>query len=497
MSQARYPAQVAWAAKTVSFLAVAATMLACATPTDAPPESGGPVVRVSPFEVIGQQTENEFVGLAFAESLALNLGQAEGIEILAVVPVGQPQPTAATVLLGGTLERDDRAVRVALRLQDPAGDRVEWETELGSDSGDLSSLAVRLARRTARRLGVAYAELYEHISEVEPGPAMIESPLFDETLEAMRGSVSDFVRLSGELVNEFETDPAAQALNALALAFAWDAAPSPEGVERLKRRLVDLDRVDPRSPYDELLRAYLYRASGEPEWALELYSRVLARADLSNQARSWALRQRSYVQAQVGNPEAAHDDAREAVDLDPSDASGLFALSRAAEKSERYPEAILHAEQALALEPSAWRYHQRLAISLSRAERHDEAVRSFEHACRISDRQEVCANLAVGLERAGRSAEAREAGEVAIELADSPWGHYNLACFWALAGEREPALSSLERAIELGFADAMIRDDPDLDSIRTEAAFASIVEQVETRIRHRRELSATAFPWQA
>ena len=480
------------AAKEIILLALAATLLACTTAPDAPTDASDPVVGVLPFEVIGQQTESEFVGRAFAESVALNLGQADGIEIL---PIGQAD--GATVMLTGTLEREDRTVRVALRLLDPAGEKDEWVTELASESGDLSSLAVRLARRTARRLGVAHAELYERVGEVEPGPGMVESPLLGETLAAMRGSVSEFVRLSGELVREFESDPAAQSLNALALASAWDAAPSPEGVDRLKRRLAELDRVDPRSPYDELLRAYLYRASGEPEWALELYSRVLARADLSNQARSWALRQRSYAQAQVGNPEAAYDDAAEAVKLDPSDASGLFALSRAAEKAGRLPEAISHAEQALSLEPFAWRYHQRLAISLSRAERHDEAVSSFQHACRMSDRQEVCANLAVGLERAGRSGEAREAGDVAVELADSPWGHYNLACFWGLAGERERALSSLTRSIELGFADALIRTDPDLDSIRSDAAFGRIVEEVESRIRHRRELSATAFPWQA
>ena len=59
----------------------------------------------------------------------------------------------------------------------------------------------------------------------------------------------------------------------------------------------------------------------------------------------------------------------------------------------------LTATQALALQPSSWRHLQRLGLVYSRADRLDEAVLSFDRACKLGERQEACANHAVTLQR--------------------------------------------------------------------------------------------------
>jgi hypothetical protein len=78
----------------------------------------------------------------------------------------------------------------------------------------------------------------------------------------------------------------------------------------------------------------------------------------------------------------------------------------------------------------------------------------------------------------GRYAEAADAGKAALE-AHSEYGNlfYNVACCESLAGRTEDALAHLERAIELseGFRE-LARGDSDLDPIRGEPRFASIVE---------------------
>jgi tetratricopeptide (TPR) repeat protein len=78
----------------------------------------------------------------------------------------------------------------------------------------------------------------------------------------------------------------------------------------------------------------------------------------------------------------------------------------------------------------------------------------------------------------GRYAEAADAGKAALE-AHSEYGDlfYNVACCESLAGRTEDALAHLERAIELseGFRE-LARGDSDLDPIRSEPRFVSIVE---------------------
>jgi tetratricopeptide (TPR) repeat protein len=57
---------------------------------------------------------------------------------------------------------------------------------------------------------------------------------------------------------------------------------------------------------------------------------------------------------------------------------------------------------------------------------------------------------------------------------------YNTACCYALLGEKANALEWLERAVKLGFSDAdHIDKDSDLDSLRTDSRFRTIVEKLK------------------
>ena len=472
----------------------------CGSPVE--PTAEELVVQVLPFEVLGQDEGADYVGRAFAESLALALAAAPDLQVLPV-PADAATPASAgnvaeTRTLDGTLTRDGEAVLARLRLHEAAGDEPSWETELSSDQGDLSELAFRMARRTIEKLDLIYPDLYDYIVNVTGGPRMSASPQAARAWESWRrNDIDGFVETSAELLAEYGDDPASHVLNAWALTQAWDANPAGETLARLKERLVALDRVDPASPYDELLLGYVYRSSGEPGQARVLYTRVLDRKDLTNTARSWALRQRSFTFLQVGNAAAARDDAELALELDPSNARNLIALSKALEAMKELDESISASSRALTLEPSRWRHHQRRGIVAARAGRFDEAVRSLDRSCELSDNQEACANLAVTLQRAGLEDRALDAAKHAESLPANRWGFYNLACYRALAGEQTLALAALDRALELDFADVLINTDPDLESLRRDPEFQALVRQVHERLSSRREQSVTVFPWQA
>jgi len=461
-------------------------------------DGGRLVVAVLPFEVHGQVEGAGDVGRAFAQSLAISLDQVPDLELLGVTASGTDRVEGATRLLTGTLTREGRAVRAVLQLLDAGSRESLWATDLRSDSGDLSGLASHVAREAVRAMGLSPPDLYEYIGSVTGGSEMSASPLAERAWDSgRRNDIEEFVGVSSKLTELYADDPAAHILNAWALTRAWDAVPSAETLARLKDRLATLDRIDPTSPYDELLRAYVYRSSGSPDHARVLYSQVLTRKDLANTTRAWALRQRSLADLQIGDAEEARRDADEAVALDPSNALSLIALSKSLEAMGQLDGAISSSIQALTLEPFAWRHHQRLGIVYSRAGKFGEAVEALGRACELSQAQEACANLAVTLLNMGRDSDARDSADYAAKLVETAWGSYNLACYRAIAGEREAALDGLGRALDLGFADALITTDSDLDSLRGDAAFEKLVDGVQERLRSRREQSGSIFPWQA
>jgi tetratricopeptide (TPR) repeat protein len=481
-------------------LMVAISLGGCGPSSTAPAEDGRLVVQVLPFEVRGQEEGADYVGRAIARSLAVSLDQSEDLVVRQVPESpGHAAAKKATRSVVGTLTRDGDVIRLGVRLLDPTTDEVLWETEMSSGSEDLPGLVFRAAQESVRAMGASYPDLYDHIMDVTGSPPMSDSPEAARARDALRRyDFAEFLRAAVDLVSLYPDDPDAHVLSAWATALTWDAEPSNEDyLAQLKERMASLDRVDPSSPYDEVMRGFIYRSSGQPEQARALYSRVLARTDLSVAARAWILRQRSFTHLASGNAAAARADAEQAIDLDPSNALSLVALSKALEAEGRLDDAISSTRRALALQPSSWRHLQRLGLVYSRAGRLDEAVHSLDRACKLGERQEACANLAVTLQRSGREPEARAAAAHAESLSASRWGYYNLACYRALAGDRAAAIGDLRRSLELGYADALITTDPDLASLRGDAEFEPIVEAVEERIRSRQQLSTSVFPWQA
>jgi len=483
---------------TAVIVVIGLALAGCATGLDGPTDAEEIVVAVLPFEVFGQEEGLGHVGQAFAESLAISLAPAEGLRVLEV-PAGEDGDVAdeATRVIRGTLTRDGDAVQATLHLIDPAEESVPWEAQDRSGTGDLSELVHRLSMQTVDELGLSFPELYDYVDNITGGPAMSASPLAAETGRARRSNDTErFLDTSIRLVVQFPEDPAAHVLNAWALLLSWDRAPTRDGLVLLKDRLAELDRVDSRSPYDELLRAYIYRTSGEPNRARELYSRVLTRTDLTPAARAWALRQRSLTMQQTGNTAAALHDAEEAVSLEPSNAGNLVVQSKAFEAAQRGDDAITSSRLALALEPHRWRHQQRVGLAYARAGRLGEAVPFMERACEISASQEACANYSVSLFGAQRSEESRGAVDYAESLVATPWGAYNLACYRALSGDAAAAIERLGRAVELGFTDALIKTDSDLDSLREDTEFKAIVAKIDERVTQRRQISDSVFPWQ-
>lgn len=58
--------------------------------------------------------------------------------------------------------------------------------------------------------------------------------------------------------------------------------------------------------------------------------------------------------------------------------------------------------------------------------------------------------------------------------------HYNLACSLALLKRKAAAIRSLRQAVQLGYTDFdWMQQDPDLDGLKKDPAFGSLLEQLK------------------
>ncbi|MBX7105345.1 MAG: hypothetical protein K1X57_14775 [Gemmataceae bacterium] len=65
---------------------------------------------------------------------------------------------------------------------------------------------------------------------------------------------------------------------------------------------------------------------------------------------------------------------------------------------------------------------------------------------------------------------------------NDPLAHYNIACSYALLKRTDLAIAAIRRAVELGYRDfKYLREDRDLDSIRSEPAFRQLLREFENR----------------
>ncbi len=83
----------------------------------------------------------------------------------------------------------------------------------------------------------------------------------------------------------------------------------------------------------------------------------------------------------------------------------------------------------------------------------------------------------------GRYAQGLQIDKRLISLRPTdPLAHYNLACSYSLLKRPDQALKSLRRAVELGYRDfRYMREDRDLDSIRSDVRFRQLLREYENR----------------
>ncbi len=488
-------------------------------------------VLILPMEVRGQTEGADYVGRAFAETIAVSLARAKNMTILPVPEAGGPgkggSPEAVRAalvlragrLLTGALTRDGEALQASLSLLDTQANRILWGTTKPGKSGDLGALAYTMAREAATELGGVFPRQYDPDPLVTCSPAMAASLILSEAIGAQkRNDLPAFLASTARLVEAFPNEPEALVLRAYALDDdAWNSPPSSPKRKAFEESLQAIERVDPKNPWKEFLRAWSLDANDSRyQEAVERFSRLLDRDDLTPAARARVLTLRAQSFISTGDIAASLADLQESTRLDPTSYGPFQILSRDLLLLGRFEESLQRARQAVALAPGSsnallmltdplvavGRLEEaleatRAAMSidpanvqnnwglgevLGRLGRHEEATVPLSRACDIAVDQAICALYATALWQAGHMEKARTIAAAAAIRPETDFGAYRSACYKAVTGDREGALRLLRRYLELNAGpDPQVATDPNLASLHGDPVYEAIIAELERR----------------
>ena len=163
-------------------------------------------------------------------------------------------------------------------------------------------------------------------------------------------------------------------------------------------------------------------------------------------------------------------------EINPANDRAWDALGSKYDAAGLYNEAIAAYEQAISLCPQKEVYYYHLGITFAYQMRYDKAIQALEKVLTLDPKFMLahCA-LAGYYRKLGKEAEAREHVAIARPSMETET-EYNQACFESISGDADRALELLATAFEKQQVQpAMVQNDPDLDFIRTDPRFETLL----------------------
>jgi len=485
---------------------------------------------ILPLEVRGQAAGASYVGRAFAEAMAVNLAQAEGLKVLPVPSeressgIGalnrarEARALKAGLVLAGSLTRQQGAVVADINLMDAREDRLIWGTRLPGDEKELAELAGTAVQQVESKLELRRKRRYDLFRV----PFGSEEFLTSEDLTAaMRidEQSREYLAATRRLIERFPTETYARLLNVLAL-YVECRRHGISGSARLEfdESIRALDRMDPNNPWSDFFRAKLAEVFFDNREAIGRINNVLARNDLTTPMRSEAVYVRGRAFSSSGRLNQALRDFNEMLQLAPLDVGSLGETGLTHIALGNFDAGLDLARKAFAVEPNDPEALAFLGVALWNAGRVQDGLPYLEKQCRMirtaaedenaccfyyslalaqsgqveaslpllerccEETVERCSMYALSLELDGQS---REAELQARKSAGSDQGVnslYYLAAYHAVAGHRDKAIGILRLLVERGYVDCWLWMDPWLESLHGDPGFEAIVAEIRKRI---------------
>ena len=189
---------------------------------------------------------------------------------------------------------------------------------------------------------------------------------------------------------------------------------------------------------------------------------------------------RGWLRMAEGRLPEAQADMQRAVDEVPSEIN-LWSLGLSFYFAGQYEAAIEQYRRAIAVEPRSYWAHLSLGWAYERQGRVPDAIKELEQTRGLLDTPQVVAGLVHAQAAAGRRVEAQATMASLLEYAKHKYvSPYDLATASAGLGDRTEAMAWLEKAYEdrSGWLALWLKIDPTFDSLRADDRFRDLLTRV-------------------
>jgi eukaryotic-like serine/threonine-protein kinase len=455
-------------------------------------------IAVLPFEPLGQDMDDELLGLGMADAV---IGRMSNLKQLVVLPTSAvskykgaaSDPLAAgralkvDAILTGTIQRSGDQVRVTVQLVHVASSRTIWSEKFDQTFTDIfgiqdsisdsvvQSLALNLTNDEKKQLGKHYT------TNVAAYDSYLMGFYFwnKRSKDGLEKAIDYFQRA-------VEQDPnyaLAYAMMAdcyyLQLYYGYDSAPDRIGNAKAAAERALLLDASVAEAHVAAAMVKCYQKDGQA--GMESFRHALAlnpNLAIAHQRYAWVL-------SVFGHLDDAVREMKRAQQLDPLSPTNNTALGIILAFARQFRGSLEYCYKAAELAPNEALIQENLAFAYALNGMYQQAIDHYQKQGELNpeSRGDVLASIATVLVTAGRNAEAEG---IMRELLDPAGANktdpYNMTRLYAARGEKERAFEWFDKALQTSSEDVrgqarMIRYDPLLDPLRSDPRFADLLRQ--------------------
>jgi serine/threonine protein kinase/tetratricopeptide (TPR) repeat protein len=386
----------------------------------------GSTVAVLPFANLSGDSSNEHLGPGIAESLTIGLASLPALTVVS-------RDAAREAAEGG---RDARRVAQNLGVAYVVDGSIQ-------QSGDRVLVTASLLRADAV---VAWADSFEGSRDKI---FELQETVATALLRAIEATVNPGARDSDGSLTK----------NRIALERYW------QGRALLERRDRPGNLAEAIAGFEEAVQhdssfALAYAGLGEAYWLQYSDSRDQADSTRAEEAAREALRldpdnatvrySAALTYEGVGDTDRAIDELRRALALRPRYDDARRALGDILANRGLIDEAVAEYQKAIAVRPLYWEHHRALGNALFNATRYADAARAFEEVIRLRpDNRTGYQNLGTALQAMGRADEALRNYQLANEREPAASTFANIGTLFYQRGDFKNASENYRRAVDM------------------------------------------------
>jgi DNA-binding winged helix-turn-helix (wHTH) protein/TolB-like protein/Flp pilus assembly protein TadD len=446
-------------------------------------------VAVVPFKSLNQDDEDKYLSSGIADAVAAKLSHIQQIIVPSAATASSLQNSNQDALsigrqlrvdsvLEGSIKKEANRIHVTARLIRVSDGTILWSQSFDEELTEIFAVQDSISEQVAQvlRLKLTGGErdlLAKHYTEnPEAYQSYIKGRYFwNKRTEAGLTKAIEYFRQAIEVDQHYALAYAGVADSYLMMAaYKYGTLPPDEAAHIARAATTKALELDEKlAEAHTSLAGFLETTGGDIPGAEREYKRAIELNPNYATARQWygeLLRGR-------GRFDEALVELKRAQALDPLSPIMNSSLGISYYYAREYDLVIEQNRKALELDPDFTPAHFGMGLALEQKGMYSDAIAEFQVARQLSKGSEH--SIAALGHAYAKSGDRVRALQLFRELQNKPKpSSYNLALFYVVFGEKDKALPLLQKAREITGDQMMLRFDPRLDSLRSDAAFADV-----------------------